>query len=179
MTDELRDIPGYPGYAVTLDGRVWSKPRKDSRGCKQGGFWMKSGIRPDGHLDVHLRVAGRYRIRKVHRLVLEAFVGPCPAGMECRHLNGNPSDNRVENLAWGTRSENCQDAIRQGTSYCVTQPKGGDKPNSKLHEDDVRIIFHAYHDGYYSQREIAEAFGICVSTVLAIAKKRKWSHLWD
>lgn len=51
----------------------------------------------------------------VHRLMLEAFVGPCPPGMECRHLNGVADDNRLENLCWGTHLENEMDRRRHGT----------------------------------------------------------------
>ena len=55
--------------------------------------------------------------RLVHRLVLEAFVGPRPEGMVARHLNGDPGDNRLENLAWGTQSENNYDKVRHGTHH--------------------------------------------------------------
>lgn len=47
--------------------------------------------------------------------MLTAFVGPCPPGMMARHRNGNPADNRVENLRWGTQSENMLDAVEHGT----------------------------------------------------------------
>lgn len=57
------------------------------------------------------------RSRYVHRLVLEAFVGPCPPGMECRHLNGDSGDNHLRNLQWGTPSENQFDKVRHGTHH--------------------------------------------------------------
>lgn len=52
---------------------------------------------------------------KVHRLMCEAFYGPCPPGHEVRHLNGVRTDNRIENLRWGTGSENIRDTIEHGT----------------------------------------------------------------
>jgi hypothetical protein len=52
--------------------------------------------------------------RKVHRLVLETFVGPCPDGMECCHNNGDPADNRLENLRWDTLSSNAYDRVEHG-----------------------------------------------------------------
>lgn len=72
---------------------------------------------PSGH-----RVAGLWRNNKttkkyVHRLVLEAFGNPCPQGMECLHINGDPSDNRIENLRWGSRSENMMDEVVAGRHW--------------------------------------------------------------
>lgn len=66
-----------------------------------------------GHLAVDLP-SGR---KKVHHLVMEAFVGPRPDGLETRHLNNNPEDNRLENLAYGTRSQNVLD-LRQIRPTC-------------------------------------------------------------
>jgi hypothetical protein len=51
----------------------------------------------------------------VHQLVLEAFVGPRPRGMESCHNNGNQTDNRLVNLRWDTKSENNLDRVRHGT----------------------------------------------------------------
>ena len=64
----------------------------------------------------YLRVAlGRHVYRRLHNLVLLAFVGPRPDGMEeIRHLNGIRTDNRLENLVYGTRSENQLDTVRHG-----------------------------------------------------------------
>ncbi|MDE2095631.1 MAG: HNH endonuclease [Patescibacteria group bacterium] len=76
--------------------------------------------------------SGNKKYSLVHRLVLEAFIGPCPPGMECRHLNGNRSDNRLENLCWGTRIENVEDKRKHGTIL-----RGEMNPNAKLTADTV------------------------------------------
>jgi hypothetical protein len=68
-----------------------------------------------GYLRLTLRCGPISRCVFVHRLVLEAFVGPMPPGAVSRHLNGDPTDNRIENLAYGSQSENQLDAIRHGT----------------------------------------------------------------
>jgi len=102
-----KDIPGYEGqYQISTLGNVRSFRRSVAPKL------LKPGRMPQGHLSVAL---GRNNSQCVHKLVLLAFVGPAPYKHECRHLNGNPSDNRLENLRWGTRSENILDAVRHGT----------------------------------------------------------------
>jgi len=54
-------------------------------------------------------------MKRVHRLVLEAFIGPAPKGTICCHNDGDPTNNRLENLRWDTHSSNTRDAIRHGT----------------------------------------------------------------
>jgi hypothetical protein len=104
----MKQIPGFPKYSITDDGSVWSTQKKV-------GKWLKLKKAKFGYLRASLWTGTKVITRMVHCLVLETFVGPCPKGAECRHLNSDPSDNRLNNLKWGTRSENAQDAIRRGT----------------------------------------------------------------
>lgn len=67
-----------------------------------------------GHLYVDLYHAAKRTKFSVHRLVIETFAGPAPDGTECCHRNGDPTDNRAENLYWGTRSDNLHDAVKHG-----------------------------------------------------------------
>ena len=102
-----KPIPGYEGkYEVSDQGRIRSFRRNPK------GYLLKPGRMPEGHLSVSL---GRKNSQCVHKLVLLAFVGLAPDGHECCHNNGNPADNRLENLRWGTRSENIKDAVKHGT----------------------------------------------------------------
>jgi hypothetical protein len=92
-------------YEVSDMGRV--------RSSRRGGLRiLRPGLSTGGHLSVAL---GRGNTRMVHALVLAAFVGPRPPGADSRHLDGNYINNRLDNLSWGTRSENIRDAIRHGT----------------------------------------------------------------
>lgn len=60
-----------------------------------------------GHQKVDLYYGKRRRKKMyVHRLVLEAFTGPCPKGMECLHADDDPTNNHLTNLRWGTHSDN-------------------------------------------------------------------------
>jgi len=112
-------IPGYEGqYEVSDRGRV----RSFRRGANPRV--LKPGRMPSGHLSVAL---GRKNSQCVHKLVLLAFVGAAPNRHECRHLNGNPADNRLENLCWGTRRENILDAVRHGTWMTPARKAAGDR----------------------------------------------------
>ncbi len=110
----MKQIPNYPNYSVDKDGRVWTHKFKRWLHPYPGGM---------GRLRVSLFINDVPKNQYVHRLVLETYVGPCPAGMQCRHLNGDHQDNRLVNLKWGTRSENMQDAVRHGTHAGLRQGK--------------------------------------------------------
>jgi hypothetical protein len=120
-----KPVPGSEGqYEVSDDGQVRSLdhvvPRVASAQRSAGtkavkGRVLRPGPSNYGHLSVVLGRSGGTRM--VHALVLEAFVGPRPPGMECRHLDGDPKNNRLENLCWGTRTENIEDALRHGSWF--------------------------------------------------------------
>jgi hypothetical protein len=121
--DTWRRHPIYQAYEVSTDGRVRSVDRfivyRDGRRpvLTRG---RELGLKPHkaGHRFVSLSVQNKSINRLVHRLVMETFVGPRPApGIDIRHLNGIPTDNRLENLAYGTKSENSQDSLRHGTCW--------------------------------------------------------------
>lgn len=111
-----KNIEGYNGkYQVSTLGRVRSVERTiiNSRGRKQS--FKETILRPDhapnGYERVGLFHIGRLKHRRVAKLVYEAFVGPVPEGMEIDHLNGNNTDNRLENLRICTHKENCRNPI--------------------------------------------------------------------
>ena len=116
--EKWKAIPGYEGfYEVSDQGRVRSLDRIVSNGRRiKGQFLSPSRVR-GGHLRVDLRKNGKREYIFVHRLVLLAFVGPCPTGMEACHWNDVPDDNRLENLRWDTSSANSRDASRNGRHY--------------------------------------------------------------
>jgi len=173
-----KDVPGYIGYRVGDDGSVWTCRMK---GCiadrVNPGKWRPLRSVPDkeGYQTIILSRDGKVRGLKVHRLVLEAFVGPCPDGHECRHLNGIPGDNRLANLRWGTHVENESDKRAHGT---VTQVylKGVRNGRAKLTERDVLAIRELRSSGH-TLMAIAPLFGVTYSTVQAIVARKKWGHI--
>jgi hypothetical protein len=175
-TVEYRDIAGWPGYRVGDDGSVWYAWVNCCKGRILRDRWkrMKTGTHRKGYLYVNLTPpeGGKYKTFRVHRLVLEAFAGPCPAGMECRHLNGIKTDCSLGNILWGTREQNRQDN-RDLHAY----QRGAEHSQAKITESDVRAIRKRYATGHVLQREIAADYGLTVSNVNAIVNRRSWSHV--
>lgn len=110
--ERWRAVVGYEGvYEVSNIGRVRSVARLDSRGHQQEGHLLSLPRHPRGYVQVRLYSAGVGETAKVHRMVLEAFTGPCPDGMEACHANGVRDDNRIGNLRWGTVQDNAADRV--------------------------------------------------------------------
>jgi hypothetical protein len=172
MGDEFRPIDGYPGYRVSREGEVVSCWTRRGRLCLLGNDWhpLKPIHRRWGHLTVNLCRAGKKASRSIHRLVLEAFVGPCPPGLICCHRNGDPADNRVENLRWDTPQSNADDALRHGTRAM------GSRCNAKLMEGEVVEIRRLRTAGV-SMVELASRYGVTPENILAIVRGRSWRHL--
>jgi hypothetical protein len=114
-----RRIPGWETvYEVSDLGRVRSIPRTIFRGGVahklQSHLLLLTG---PNYQHVTLSNSGRRVTRSVHRLVLDAFVGFRPDGMEGCHRDGEPSNNRLSNLRWDTVSENHLDTVRHGNNF--------------------------------------------------------------
>lgn len=117
--EEWRDVVGYEGvYQVSNMGRMQSVNRivKHWRGGLQR---LKTKvlcptIGKRGYCRIGLFKNGQCKRKLVHRLVLEAYIGFCPLGMECRHLDDNPSNNHLSNLQWGTPKDNGTDRREHG-----------------------------------------------------------------
>ncbi|WP_301121090.1 NUMOD4 motif-containing HNH endonuclease [Mycolicibacterium fortuitum] len=129
-------IPGYEElYAVSNHGRVKSLDKFGRR-----PRILRQNVKHHGYRTVCLYQHSRQRRFMIHRLVLEAFVGPCPDGMECCHNDGNTSNNHLSNLYWGTRIDNAQDRIRHGTNHHIRKthcPQGHpyDEANTRVYRN--------------------------------------------
>jgi hypothetical protein len=161
MEEIWKPVVGFDGYEVSNLGRVrsWKKIRK---------WWQilvlnvshKERPLTERRLVVTLRKSGKSITRAVHRLVLEAFIGPCPEGMEARHVNDNDINNNIlSNLAWGTHDQNMADKINHGTYQY-----GEMNPQAKLSDkqaDEIRV-------STLSNKEAAATYGVSYSTIRQI-----------
>jgi hypothetical protein len=130
-------VVGFEGlYSVSDAGRV----RSEERICYGGDHAVHARILApilgaDGYLSVQLRRDGKTVACKVHRLVLSAFVGQRPSTTDSRHADRRPTNNRLENLSWGSRSENMADAVKHRTTN-----RGERGPMSKLTNEQAAEI---------------------------------------
>jgi len=167
MTERWLPVVGYEQfYEVSNYGKVRSKTRIDALGrVREGRVLTPTGLR---HVHVTLSLHGVKKQKTVHRIVLEAFVGAAPDGTEGCHWDGNPRNNKLDNLRWDSRANNIQDAIRHGTST--------KKSGSTLTPAAVRDIRASKALGV-SNREIAEQHGTTREAVYAVVSGRTWKHV--
>jgi len=122
LTERWLPIPGYEqSYEVSDHGRIRALDRITDRGRMWKGQMMTPATMPTGYQTVTLWQDGKQKTALVHRLVLSAFSGPAPEGTEGLHGNGDPSDNSLANLSWGTHSENQFDQVSHGTHANATK----------------------------------------------------------
>lgn len=137
-----KPVPGFEGiYEVSNMGQLRSLDRVLSSGRRWKGRILKQSLTWNGYFYLNLSKDGIYYRRYLHRLVLEAFVGPSPEGMEACHENGVRGDNRPENLRWDTRTENVKDAIKHGTHHWASKthcPRGHELAQPNLVPSGLR-----------------------------------------
>ena len=166
-TNEVwKAIPGYEGlYMVSDHGRVKSLLFGQEKILKQ----QDNG---KGYLRVKLSKEKKASTLRVHRLVLTAFVGPCPEGMETLHGKGGTKDNRLSNLRWGTKLQNHQDRRADGNT-----PVGVKNVKAKLNEEKVLTIRRLRNQLGWKCQDIAEQFNIHFTVVSQISNYKTWSHI--
>ncbi len=191
MSDELeeiwKDIPGYPGYQVSSLGQVRSfwKRRILKKACAKYGTGTSVSIdmttspvlltafpTKAGHLRVPLRTAvQKSKCMHVHLAMMMAFVGPKPVGMQTRHLDGNPKNNVLSNLEYGTAKQNCYDKNLHGTDL-----KGSKHPMAKINEKTAWLVKFMLQMGVCN-KECVYLFDLGKERISSINKGRSWAHV--
>lgn len=156
---KMKTIPGFPKYKVTKDGRIWSLHRNR--------FLKNMSTHNTGYTYVDLYQNNKHHHRHIHRLVLETYVGPCPAGMEGCHYDGDRTNNTLSNLRWDTQRNNRLDAVRLGVGVGETHGR------SKLTWGQVTQIRNMLKNGD-RQIDIANTFDVCRQTISYIKLNKIW-----
>lgn len=158
----IAKIPGYDNYLVDDCGHIFS--------TVNGKLRLKKACNvAHGYQGVQLWKHNKLAMKLVHRLVLEAFVGPCPEGMECCHNDGNKKNNNRRNLRWDTPKNNHQDAVRHGTHAGLI--KGEKHGGSKLTDKQVKEIRYLAENTNLYHRQIADKFGVSAPQITRIVNR--------
>ena len=155
-------LPEASDYWISDQGEVWSW---------RCGRLLKRTRNADGYCTVSVDGKSRY----AHSMVLEAFVGPRPAGHVARHLNDVPGDDRLDNLSWGSRRENALDIARNGNQLGT---RGEAHARARMTEEKVRAI-RAWYSYGFGPKEIASWYGLSREGCRAICTRRSWQHVAD
>ncbi len=175
----IKPCPSYLGYSATDDCRIVSHRRRGT-GKNRGSvssidpafsYYLKQCKKNKGYLNVSISFeSGKSRSVGVHQLVADAFHGPCPTGLQVRHLNGDPKDNRPSNLKYGTAKENADDRKKHGT-YQI----GGNHPGSKLTDEQAQKI-RSLRSGGKKVKDLAAQFLVSTSTIESIIYGRSYKQ---
>lgn len=181
--DEVRysTIPGIPDvYKVGTDGSFWSCRkivpgigRCGNYGSVDRSSWTKLKPHSDGkYLAVSITIGDGTCITKhLHTLILTAFIGARPNGLQCRHLDGDPANCQLDNLRWGTPAENGEDMKRHG-KHAHGERNGG----AKLTEEQVKEI-RLLHSQGVSYSKLTSRFGVGKSTISRIVRGTHWTRI--
>lgn len=176
-----KDIPGFDGwYSVSNFGNVRSNQRVIQRRHPGGNVHSKivnerimkrySSKTQYGRMSVNLSVNGVAKTHLVHHLVMRSFFGEMPEGMEVAHNDGDPRNNRLDNLRYSTPMENTADKFSHGTVLVGEAVK-----TSKLTARQVSEIRSLRSKATVYQ--IADSFGISIAQVSRIHTGKRWGHL--
>ena len=163
---EYREVPGYPAYRVGSDGSIWSI---NGYRIKDRGVWRK--LRPTKMCGYLIFFPCRHKYLKVHRVVLGAFVGPCPPGMVACHNDDNRLNNHLANLRWDTQKANMEDMARRYKALGWER-----RFRAKASKDQAIRIREEYQKGI-SVAKISRSIGLSYKVVYRIATGETWREL--
>jgi hypothetical protein len=153
---EWRSLEEFPDYQFSDTGLV-----------KKNGKYRSPYL---GHSYPTVYLSNKFVRKQVrlHTIIAELFIGPCPEGFIIRHLDDDKENNQVSNLAYGTDYDNKQDAIRNDKI-----PKGEKHGCAKLTQVEVNEIRNTEY--YYGCIEtLAKEYDVSRSTISSIRTGRTW-----
>lgn len=176
-----KPIPGFAGYEVSDHGRVrsyWRKTAPNGQGYNPGWIIdteprkiLRLNHTKDGYPCICFQVGGKRKCIRIHQLVLCAFIGPCPDGMQACHNDGKNTNCLLNNLRWDTPLNNSLDKRKHGT--ILYGEKSG---RAILNESQVKQIRRLACGGY-GFRMLGRMFSVSHATIEAIVKRKSWKHI--
>jgi hypothetical protein len=169
-------VPGWEDlYEVSSHGGVSSKDRwmnhRSGGKVLRRGRVLSPGKTSSGYLTVSLCRNGCRKTYTVHQLVMEAFVGPRPRGLQVAHNDGDKLNNSVKNLRYCTQAENEADKVLHGTDT-----RGERSGTAKLTEEEALEIYHRSRAGDRNV-DLATEFGVSKAAICEIKSGRNWAWL--
>lgn len=166
--EEWRRLPDAPDYEISDLGRVRSWKRT-AKGDPPPRIITPKMLNTYGHKFFESWDHRKRKKHSIHRTVLTIFVCPPEEGQIVRHINGDPGDNRLANLQWGSWQDNSDDRVDHGNSC-----RGEENVRSKLTERDVELIGRLSE--YMTSAQMAEVFRVSSAAIVAATSGRTWHY---
>lgn len=156
----MKPVPSYPGYFAGEDGHVY-----------RNGTLRKPISNGRGYLRIKTSINNVQKDAYVHRMVCEAYHGPCPPDHECRHLDGSRSNNVPSNLEWATKAVNEADKVRHGTL------NWGERNGLSVLTEETVTIARARAAAGEQVKQIATDLGIAANVLANAVRGKTWHRL--
>lgn len=164
-------------YAVSSLGRMMTTKYKAANRVRHE--FIKPAADESGYLRTMIKVAGRNRTIKMHRIIAEAFILNPDNLPTVNHLDFNPSNNEISNLEWASWKRQAQYSYAAGRikkPICTNHVKGSKIGTAKLTEDQVREIRAKFKPREYGRKKLAEEYGVSPATIKDVILRR-WRHV--
>lgn len=182
---EVQQHPEFSCYAASADGRIFTRPALRIKGVPKGSpypranYWREVStftVQPrytPPYLKCRVTQDGKSRLVLVHRFILECWKGIKPKHVVTRHLDGDPLNNRLDNLKYGTVQENVYDAFEHTGNYAEGENNG----RASLTESDVREIRRRFDSGERVASISRDFPQVGKTSVENAAKRKTWPHI--
>lgn len=171
-----KPVVGYEDHYEVSDSGLVRRTGSDRLGRTRNTVLRPSNR--NGYAGITLSVNNQTKTFSAHRLMWEAFNGAIPEGMQINHINGDKTDNRLENLELCTPQENhlhMRHILRR--KQVVPPPRfGSQHTNAKINEADV-LLMRSQHQAGKTGAALAREFGLNKATVCKILRREAWTHI--
>lgn len=167
-----KEIKNYTEYAVSSFGRIMRIKDGHPQSRTKAGKILKPRKMENGYWYITIYESSKRKDFRIHRLVAEHFIGPCPKDYEVNHIDADKSNNHYFNLEYVTHKENIEHAKRLDL-----YARGEGVSISKLNKTKVKLIRLVHKMGLVSMKELAIIFEVHRTTIEQIIRNQTWKHV--